>query len=216
VSYTSLAFQLTDLDPTDGVVPSLTWKDGGAFSVVRSHPSPLEDETDAGDSKLGIFVSTHATLGLSEARTLPDSAFSFISTSGTVGLRAETSINQYFALSAHTKVTASALGHAEFAGTDRFYGKAASGQLILSFPLGEFNSDFVHLEGDGSSNKAMSVSISNTSDGVLSQYGFTFYTAVQLNGNLPVPEPGVLVLLVIGVLTAGAVVKVRAAAARRS
>jgi hypothetical protein len=49
----------------------------------------------------------------------------------------------------------------------------------------------------------MSASISNDS-GARMHYDFEAITAVQLNGNLPVPEPEILTLVLIGPLAARA------------
>jgi hypothetical protein len=199
-SYSSLTYQLTDLDASDGIAPVLTWTSGSAASGVETGTS-----TSQVDSKDGIFPSTEVNLGTIGASSSTDSAAAFAVLTPAITSSAFSLIEGRFRLTPHTEVTFSALGRVELNGGRR--GDSAKVTLNVftdSDTYGEGHAIELSSPSDSapfSATRRLFFSLTNdASDETENKFGAR---ASVIGIAIPVPEPGAYLFMVAAACIAG-------------
>jgi hypothetical protein len=207
-SLTSFSFHLTDLDPSDGVTPTLTETRIGSTSSIGFYAEPPKDANGPPiyiqETKSG-FKDTSADLGFAGASTTADSVSFFASLSDGFSIFSQANRSAVFDLTPHTEVTFSAVGHAELAHTGAFN----AGQVDLTLDAyaadgSPTTSTMASLKEPGIIDKRFTASARNNSSASAHYF-------IALNGSMslfnqqlppPVPEPATYVEMLLGLCIA--------------
>jgi hypothetical protein len=135
-SLTSFSFQLEDLDPNDGVTPSLTYlnnyRDFASSSVFWDHTPGPNDELNVQNQKFGLDHNSRVDLGFAGGHSSMDGGAAFATEVSGVQLSAGGNRTLAFALTQHTKVTFSGEGHARVSDVSGFSHVDASAHIYAT------------------------------------------------------------------------------------
>jgi hypothetical protein len=198
-SFTSFEFQLEDLDLNDGVTPSLSSRSAGAYARAYWDRGPGFDLIDVEEVHPD---NSSINLGFASAHSSMRDAASF----GFGGMGQQLSISgtwrEEFELSAHTKVTFSAVVHAQVSNMSGFNSTNVFADILLQgFFCYPCESGISVIDEAGSRDGTAVVSLVNTGSSARSGLLLT-NAAVNFNNFTPppnVPEPWTYILMLLGI-----------------
>jgi hypothetical protein len=201
-SVTSFSYEVSDLDPNDGIAPSLTLLPDTGFSQATIFGLAGGNVTS---SKPNGFVDTSVDVGVAGAKITANSVSSFVHNAPfkeLVRVEAETGFG--FMLTPHTQVKFTGMGHVDITdiGASSFFFETANIGVFLSetqFDDVTIGTNCSPCQTTGSLDKVLFVTFAN--DGSTPEQAFVGANAVgEFDRPIgpPVPEPSEFLLLAFG------------------